>query len=650
MCGLTGILYESLSAEAAMNSCERMTRALEHRGPDHEGFWIEPSQGVVFGHRRLSIIDLSVAGHQPMQSPSGRYVIAFNGEIYNHREIRAELRTHLKDTIWRGTSDTETLIAAIESWGFESALRKLNGMFSIAVWDMREKCLYLARDRIGEKPMYYGMFSDNFLFASELKAMHAFSDWRGEIDKDALALFFRHNYIPAPKTIYKGIYKLLPAHYIVVSEGGSKVSEPKCYWNISSIAMQDRRRVWNSDSDVVDEAERRLRRAVSLRMESDVALGAFLSGGYDSSTIVALMQEYSTTPVKTFSIGFYEDRYNEAQYAKSVASHLQTDHTELYVTSDEAMNIIPRLPTIYDEPFADSSQIPTFLVSELARTNVKVVLSGDGGDELFCGYDRYNVGYQFWKKLSILPHPLRYLLAIAIRSGPVGFFEILQKLLPQRFKVSNLRDKLPKLAAVLNHRHPADLYHELVSHDLNPSDLVLGSIEPETIMKAHKLLPDLADFRELMMYLDMVTYLPGDILNKVDRASMAVGLEARVPMIDHELIEFVWSLPLDYKTRGLQGKWLLREVLHRHVPKSLMDRPKMGFGVPVGDWLRGPLRDWAEELLSSNKLRDHNLLNSEKTHQMWREHLSSQKNWQYQLWNVLMFQAWFEQNQSSLVR
>ena len=340
MCGLTGILYKTLSAESAMNSCERMTRALEHRGPDFEGFWIEPSQGVVFGHRRLSILDLSVAGHQPMESPSGRYVIVFNGEIYNHREIRKELRTNLSNVIWRGTSDTETLIAAIEVWGFERAICKFNGMFSIAVWDMQEQCLYLALDRIGEKPMYYGMFSDNFLFASELKAMHAFRDWRGEIDKDALALFFRHNYIPAPRTIYKGIQKLLPAHYLVISQGGSKVSDPKCYWNLSSISVQDKYSNWDSDSHIVDEAEQRLRQAVSLRMESDVPLGAFLSGGYDSSTIVALMREYSSTPIKTFSIGFFEGRYNEAEYAKSVASYLQTDHTELYVTPDEAMSVM----------------------------------------------------------------------------------------------------------------------------------------------------------------------------------------------------------------------------------------------------------------------------------------------------------------------
>ncbi|SMC26497.1 asparagine synthase (glutamine-hydrolysing) [Desulfacinum hydrothermale DSM 13146] len=644
MCGLSGIWG---GGYADSNIVGRMVNCLVNRGPDDVGVWTDADAGLALAHRRLSILDLSPAGHQPMVSPCGRYVLVYNGEIYNHADLRADLECEGGSFAWRGHSDTETLLAALRHWGVQRALERLNGMFAFALWDARERTLYLARDRMGEKPLYYGRNGDTFLFGSELKALVVHPAWQGEVNRDALALFLRHNYVPAPWSIYRGIFKLPPAHFVVISEGGKRVGAPQCYWNLAEVA---KRGVAAADGDpqaLADELDGLLRDAVRRRMVADVPLGAFLSGGYDSTTVVALMQVQSSRPVKTFCIGFYEEAFNEARHAKAVAEHLGTDHTELYVTPEEAMAVIPRLPEIYDEPFSDSSQIPTFLVSQLARRHVTVSLSGDGGDELFCGYNRYVLGYQVWSKLRLLPRPLREMLAAVLNRAPGHALDVLQGKLPQRFRVSNLADRLPKLAEVLAHRDGQSFYRSLVSHAKNPDQLVLGANEPDTILNRPDGLPSLPGLREQMMYLDMLTYLPDDILTKVDRASMAVSLEARVPLLDHRVVEFVWRVPTEYKYRNGQGKWLLRQVLYRYVPKELMERPKMGFGVPIEHWLRGPLRDWAEALLDEKRLREEGYFKAAPIRRMWEEHVSGKRRWHYYLWDMLMFQSWLEVQQKS---
>jgi asparagine synthase (glutamine-hydrolysing) len=569
-------------------------------------------------------------------------VLIFNGEIYNHLDLRSELQKETGNFGWNGHSDTETLLAALSHWGISKALIKLNGMFAFALWDAHDKRIFLARDRMGEKPLYYGRNKEAFLFGSELKALKAHPDWYGEIDRNALALYARHNYIPAPWSIYKNIFKLPPAHFVVIQNGGRTISEPKCYWNLGRVAQEG---AANSDEDpemLVDELDTLIRDAVNRRMAADVPLGAFLSGGYDSTTIAALMQAQSERPVQTFTIGFHEQDYNEAMHAQTIAKHLGTDHTELYVTPEEAIAVIPNLPTIYDEPFADSSQIPTYLVSQLARRHVTVALSGDGGDELFFGYNRYVLGYQVWQKLRLLPLTVRQGLAGLCRYAPGQAIDYLQRLLPQQLRVQHLADRLPKLAEVLAHPNGESFYRELVSHAKNPNQIVLGSQEPDTILSRGDLLPKLGGLRERMMFLDQMTYLPDDILTKVDRASMAVGLEARVPLLDHRIVEFSWRVPTKYKYRDGQGKWLLRQVLYRYVPKKLMERPKMGFGVPIDAWLRGPLRDWAEQLLNEQRMREEGYFDPILTRRMWEEHVTGKRRWHYYLWDVLMFQAWLE--------
>jgi asparagine synthase (glutamine-hydrolysing) len=641
MCGITGFWGEDIPEDAI---AERMAHRIETRGPDDAGVWTDETAGIALSHRRLSILDLSPAGHQPMQSPCGRYVLVFNGEIYNHQDLRTELEGAGGAFDWRGHSDTETLLAALRHWGVQRALERVNGMFAFALWDTSERSLFLARDRMGEKPVYYGRSGDVFLFGSELKALTAHPEWRGEVDRDALSLYMRHNYVPAPWSIYRGIAKLPPAHFVAVRENGRAVGEPQCYWNLGTVAEQGVANAGGDPEVLADELDGLLRDAVGRRMAADVPLGAFLSGGYDSTTVAALMQAQSERPVRTFSIGFHEEVYNEAKHAKAVAEHLGTDHTELYVTSDQAMAVIPKLPAIYDEPFSDSSQIPMFLVSQLARRHVTVSLSGDGGDELFCGYNRYVLGYRIWDKLRVLPHPLRRLMARMLEHAPVHALNILQHRLPTRFRGSRLADRLPKLAEVLAHRDGQSFYRELVSHAKHPDQLVLGATEPDTTLSRPDCLPDLPGLRERMMYLDMMTYLPDDILTKVDRASMAVSLEARVPLLDHRLVEFAWRVPTEYKYRNGEGKWLLRQVLYRYVPRELMDRPKMGFGVPIEEWLRGPLREWAEELLDERRLREEGMFDPVPIRRMWQEHLSGQRRWHYYLWDVLMFQAWLHES------
>jgi asparagine synthase (glutamine-hydrolysing) len=655
MCGLAGFVDGS----GAMPIGEwpillrRMGAAIRHRGPDDSGVWIDEHAGVGVVHRRLSILDLSPAGHQPMVSASGRFVIAFNGEIYNHLKLRAELagphssggRGHLQ---WRGHSDTETLLAGFDAWGCEATLKKCVGMFAIALWDRDDHTLTLARDRLGEKPLYYGWQGETFLFGSELKALKAHPAFRAVIDRNALALLMAYNTITAPYSIYQGIQKLLPGSLVTISLK-NRSAQPQHYWDARRVIVDGLAQPYmGSPDEAVDALDKLLRDAVAQQMVADVPLGGFLSGGVDSSTIVALMQAQSAPPVRTFTIGFHEAGYNEAEHAKSVAKHLGTDHAELYVSPQQALDVIPRLPSLYCEPFADSSQIPTFLVSQLARQHVVVSLSGDGGDELFGGYNRYVMGQRLWGKLSCLPVELRQRLARIITGVSPQLWnrllEPIQGLLPSGVAQANIGDKLHKGAGVMAARTASEFYQLLITHWPRPSELVIGAAESPTLLTNSDQQPQTDHFIHQMMALDMLTFLPDDILTKVDRAAMGVSLETRTPLLDHRVVEFAWRLPLDYKLRNGVGKWPLRQVLYKYVPKELIERPKMGFGVPIGTWLRGPLRDWAEELLDEARLQREGYFNPTPIRQKWAEHLSGQRNWQAQLWNVLMFQAWLEAN------
>lgn len=620
-----------------------MTSQIRYRGPDDSAVWCDDEAGVALGHARLSILDLSPAGKQPMRSASGRYVVVFNGEIYNHLELRHQL-----GGTWRGHSDTETLLAAIESWGIEKTLRTVTGMFAFALWDRLDGRLTLGRDRIGEKPLYYGWCGDTFVFASELKALKAHPEWKGEIDRGVLASYIRHAYVPLPHSIYSGIRKLIPGTFMVVSSRHTRNwPEPQAYWSALEAACQP---VLEDavESEMADELEVMLKRTIKDQMVADVPLGAFLSGGVDSSTVVALMQAQSTNPIRTFSIGFEEADYNEADYAKAVASHLGTQHTELYVTPADALAVIPRLPTIYDEPFADTSGIPTYLVARLARRDVTVALSGDAGDELFGGYHRYFLGPSIWRRISLLPASLRKALGRALMVLSPGRWDQvamwLHVAMPARLRMTALGDKIHKLAGIIDVADQAELYRRLISQHREPGSSVIGGHESSTWADAQAGALQRHTFIDHMMFHDLVGYLTDDILTKVDRAAMAVSLETRIPMLDHRIIEFAWRLPLHMKVRHGQGKWLLRQVLYRYVPKPLIERPKMGFGVPLDTWLRGPLREWAEELLDGSRLRREGYFHVEPILTKWREHLSGRRNWQYWLWNVLMFQAWRAEN------
>jgi len=650
MCGFTGYLGHGPweAATEASSILKIMAQAIATRGPDDFGEWSDTEAGVGFGHRRLAIVDISPAGHQPMASASGRFVLAYNGEIYNHMDLRAQVTALGRAPSWRGHSDTETLLAAIETWGLEEALKRSIGMFAIGLWDREQRTLSLARDRLGEKPLYYGWQGPGdaavLLFGSELKALRAHPAFQAGIRRDALALFLRHNYIPAPYTIYEGIQKLPPGTVLTLSlqerEGRSRT-----YWSLPDVAVAGLAKpLQGSPEEVVGELETLLQSAVAQQMVADVPLGAFLSGGIDSSTVVALMQAQSSRPVRTFTIGFNEKGFNEAVHAKAVASHLGTDHTELYVTPQQAMDVVPRLPAMYDEPFADSSQIPTFLVSQLARQHVTVSLSGDAGDELFSGYTRYLVASGLWNKISAVPAPLRRLAARGITALSPQTWNTLTGWLPSSRAGSLWGDKLHKGARVLDNKSIDGLYLGLVSQWSDPDAVVVDGHEPDTLLTGlSPALPGL-DPVERMMALDLVTYLPDDILAKVDRAAMSVSLETRVPFLDHRVVEFAWRMPMHMKQHQGVGKWALRQVLYRHVPQALIDRPKMGFGIPIDTWLRGPLKEWAEELLNESRLRSEGFFHPEAIRQKWAEHLSGQRNWAYPLWVILMFQAWLEEN------
>ena len=650
MCGITGFYSNSLST--FNNVIVDMNSAISHRGPDTNGVWLDKNSGIVLGHQRLSIIDVSSLGNQPMQSNSGRYILTYNGEIYNYLEIRKELKKNNSNIKWRSNSDTETLIESIDFWGLESTLQKIDGMFAFGLWDQKNRSLTLVRDRIGEKPLYYGWQGEGnnrvFLFGSELKALKIHPEFNGQINRDAIALQLRHNCIPAPYTIYKDIYKLLPGNYLELKQSDLKknlLSPPKQYWSLTSSLMHgNNNQLELSESEFQEKLKENLKISVKKQMISDVPLGAFLSGGIDSSTIVALMQSQSTKPVKTFTVGFNEKDYSEAQYAKKIAKHLGTNHTELYVSSKEAMDVIPKISTIYDEPFSDSSQIPTFLVSQLAKENVKVAISGDGGDELFCGYNRYIISEKFSPIFRFMPFKLRKTLASIIQSIPPKSLNKISKFLPILNQYSNLGDKIHKGANVLNLKNFSDIYYTLCSHWKNPTKIVLNSEEPGTFLTKFKPNLKYLNNQQQMMALDLLTYLPDDILVKVDRAAMASSLETRVPFLDHKLIEHVFKIPHSLKYRNGNGKWILKRILNEYVPKNLTQRPKMGFEIPIGSWLRGPLRDWAENLLNEKRLNQENFFNTKFVRAKWFDHLDGKKNWQHDLWDILMFQVWLENN------
>lgn len=636
MCGIAGFwdFRRSRRKEQYLEIITTMTNQILSRGPDSAGTWCDETTGLVFGHRRLVVIDLSSLGHQPMFSQSGSSAIIYNGEIYNAPFIRSELEK--LGIFCRSSADTEVLLEACEQWGPEAAIKKMNGMFAFAYWNKRQRKLYLVRDRLGIKPLFWGLKNNIFYFASQLKALTIHPDWQGGIDRQALTSYFRYNYIPAPLSIYKGIYKLEPGHIIIIDAKQHVIK--KQFWSLKSVC-QNRILASCNEFEVLEKIDYLLKDAVKCRMHADVPLGAFLSGGIDSSTVVSLMQAQSTKPIKTFAIGFHELSYNEAIYAKAVAQHLKTDHYELYLNLNEVVKLIPHIPEWYDEPFADSSQIPTYLVSRLAKEHVTVSLSGDGGDELFAGYNRYILAQKLWSVLAVFPMSFKKLASKLIYSFNPTTWDKIAKIIPGRWRPFRLGDKVHKFAALLI-QSSDDLYKNLVSFWEKPAELVVGGAEifswPQPITNLN--------FVEQMQYIDSVTYLPDDILTKVDRASMSVSLETRMPLLDYRLVEFVWTLPFQFKLRNKETKWLLRRILEKYLPHQLVERPKMGFGVPIGHWLRDQLVEWAEDLLSTHKLQEDNLLNAQLIRQRWEEHLSKKRNWQHPLWGVLMFQLWREQN------
>lgn len=656
MCGLAGFVSAGEFGERDEAAVlVAMNDALSSRGPDSAGYWLDSAAGVALGHRRLAILDLTESGAQPMHSACGRFVIVFNGEVYNHLEIRAALAAAGAAPVWRGHSDTETLLAGFAQWGVRATIERAVGMFAFAVWDRRERLLTLGRDRMGEKPLYYGFQGEGrartFLFGSELKALARHPAFEGRLSMPAVHLLMRHNYVPDPHSIYVGIAKLEPGTLLHLVPGAESLRR-ETYWSLAETALRGSRSPLALSPDAAaDELERLISQAVRGQMLADVPLGAFLSGGVDSSTIVALMQRQSSRPVKTFTIGFEEAGFDESAHAAKVAQHLGTDHTELILSSQQAREVIPRLSTLYCEPFSDSSQIPTLLVSQLARRQVTVALSGDAGDELFAGYNRYILTHDLWRGLAKLPLAARRLLArVALALPPQrwnGIAGLAMRLLPASMRLSDPGQKIHKAAGVLSAASVDELYRGVVSH-WDPAALLRTGEEPATLLTGLRPeLPGLGDI-ERMMALDALTYLPGDILVKVDRAAMGVSLETRVPLLDHRLVEWAWKVPLEYKLRDGTGKWLLRQVLYRHVPRELIERPKMGFGIPVDAWLRGPLREWASDLLEPRRLAEQGIFDAAVLQRSWEDHLSGRGNHAYRLWDVLMFQSWFETHRPRL--
>ncbi len=640
MCGFTGFYKKNTDASHSERYviCKNMTETLAHRGPDSSGIWQDPDVPIALGHRRLSIIDLSEEGHQPMASATERYLLSYNGEIYNYIALQKELEK--AGISLRGRSDTEVILAAIEYWGLNLTLQKLNGMFAFALWDRKARQLHFVRDRMGKKPVYIGWAGDTLLFGSELKALRAHPDFKAEINRDALALFARYSAISAPHCIYKNVWAL-PAGFSLtlniedLNPRAELSTLMKPYWHhLNKLNDAREQKEERPESVIIEEFEELLTQCVEERLISDVPLGAFLSGGIDSSTIVALMQKISSQPIKTYSVGFEESGFNEAEYAKKVAAHLGTDHHELYVSQSDVLNALPRLPNIYDEPFGDISAIPTYLVSKFARQDVTVALSGDGGDEMLGGYNRHIMGPKIWKRTGFIPSFIRNNLANFIQKIPVNKWDKVNKNSPQ------FGTRIHKAASILSLDTQEDIYERLISQwDDNP---VLNSALLHSMKDTSEWTPENLSFAEKMMYWDTLSYLPNDILTKVDRASMAVSLEARAPLLDKRLYDYVWRLPENYKIRNGQGKWLLRQVLHKHVPEALFDRPKQGFTMPIGAWLRGELKDWAEELLDKKRLQEENLFDSDLIRATWEAHQRGEGNHAGALWNILMFQTWHD--------
>lgn len=646
MCGIAGIFSFGVRCGDLEHVASAMGKSLAHRGPDDGSVWADFDAGIALAHRRLAIVDLSEAGRQPMISASGRYVMCYNGEVYNHAVLRADLEA--RGERFRGHSDTEVMLAGVENWGLAATLDRLVGMFAFALWDRRTRTLSLVRDRLGIKPLYWAVQGGQLSFGSELKALRAVPGFDDRRDLDAVAGFLRHNYIGGTATIYAGVNKLLPGHVLRVGANGQPSID--AFWRLEEVVAEARAKPFIGD---VAEAESLLHdtlmEAVSCQMIADVPLGAFLSGGIDSSTVVALMQAQTQRPVKTFSIGFDVAGFNEAEYAKGVAKHLGTDHTEVYVSEAEARAVIPRLPEIYDEPFSDSSQIPTFLVSQIARRDVTVALSGDGGDELFAGYSRYTATERFARTLFAQPRALRRLEAGAIRMFPPAAWTALARALPASRRPTQAADKAYKLASVLEGGFD-DLYRRLVSHWDQPQEILCSEVSEMAHVWGRDWSALVPDAIEQMQFIDTLTYLPDDILTKVDRASMAVGLEARVPLLDHRVVELSWQLPKKMKIADGQGKAVLRRVLDRYVPRELVERPKMGFGVPLGDWLRGPLRDWADDLLSEAAFAQSGIFAPAQIRTKWQEHRDGTRDWHYPLWDVLMYQAWDQAQRANVPR
>ena len=664
MCGITGywLLNHQFSEAEMSRIIKNMTDSLIHRGPDDSGVWMDPKLGLALGHRRLSIIDLSPAGRQPMRTSDGKYVIAFNGEIYNHNLLRNKLSELGYTVNWNGNSDTETLLLCLENWGIEKTLQSCVGMFAISIWDIQTQTLTLARDRLGEKPIYYGWNNEAFIFGSELKALRAYVGFKQNICRKALSQYFRFSYVPAPLSIYQGIFKLEPGCLLSISGAPPKVTplEPirpggthgrlniKRWWSLKQ-KVELGIDYFETEDNLIQNIEKQLVESVNYQSSADVSLGAFLSGGVDSSTIVAIMQQQTKKRIKTFTIGFEERNFNEALYSRSISKHLGTDHFEMFVTSKNALDLIPNLPVIYDEPFADSSQIPTFLVSQMAKAEVTVALSGDGGDELFGGYNRYIWAPKIWNKFGSIPYSFRQVLLKGVKLVPKNIINRIENYpLMQGIGINNLSDKLQKTTQALDGvKNLNTMYLKLISNRSDPANIVLGieyaSQENSKIILNDSLPESGVEEDSLsMMYMDAMTYLPDDILSKVDRASMACGLETRVPFLDHRVVEMAWRLPLNMKIRGNTGKWILRKILYKYVPKELIERPKTGFAVPIGNWLRGPLRPWAEDLINEKRLISEGYLNPKHIYTIWHEHLLGIRDNSSELWTVLMFQSWLE--------